>query len=64
MNKAEAKAIANRIINLAEFARNSGIGRRTMDRIKAGTVEPTNGTLALFALGMKKFKPKLKEKEE
>ncbi|MEN9885580.1 MAG: hypothetical protein RL758_158 [Pseudomonadota bacterium] len=64
MNKAEAKAIVARIKNLTEFSRKSGVARRTLDRIKAGTVEPTRGTLALLSAGIAKIKPKLKEQEE
>jgi predicted transcriptional regulator len=64
MNKHEARDAVTRIVNLSAFSKRSKLPLRTLFRIRAGTAEPTAGTLMMLGTALKRFKPEMREPEE
>lgn len=61
MNATQAKQAVSQIENLAAFARAADIPLRTLFRIKAGSVEPTRGTLLSLSMALRRVKPHMRK---
>jgi DNA-binding phage protein len=57
MDKTSLQTAIAEIANLADFARRSGIHRRTLDRIKAGEANLNATTVLAIEAALKRYKP-------